>query len=76
MQLIRIINFGRKGGEPGVFNSEFFELLLSKKLVSPVTIMLGPEGVKDLAHIIKQGLECRLERGNWKTPMKYSRDKF
>ena len=53
VQLIRIINFSRKGNEMGVFNSEFYELLISKRLQTPITIMLGPEGVKDLSLIVK-----------------------
>jgi hypothetical protein len=76
VQLVRIINFSRKGNEMGVFNSEFYELLISKRLQTPITIMLGPEGVKDLSLIVKQGLECRMERHNPKKGLQYSRDKF
>jgi hypothetical protein len=59
-----------------IFNSEMFELMYMKKLATPCTFLLGVEGVKDLAHIVRQGLECRLEKANGSNRHIYTRTKF
>jgi hypothetical protein len=47
-----------------------------KKLATPCTFLLRVKGLKDLSHIVRQGLECGMEKANGSNRHIYTRTKF